>query len=455
MHRIFLIFLIFLTFFIFPTISIYAQDATTTKEEKEGPADSLRKFLDNIAGSLEYKFFGHFYKVKQDNILYAHELIMKLDTKYNLDKNTSLVLMPILRADNRHFTAGAIDRLQETENRRYHFNFKEAFLVRRGEKADFYLGKKIYSWGKAEGFNPTDNINPYDFLDFPDKEKIGVLLSAVEYSIGNYSVDVVFVPLFTPSRLPGQDNRWAGSAEGEITVSNAVIPADVTGEVRERELPAKTIANSQFATRIKTTISGWDFALSYYHGFDSVPVVEEEVVGLTKHYTPKYNKINNYGLSIATTFDKLEMHAEGAYRDTANGHDDDFLSYIIGGSYSWDELNLEFIEKISLYFEFAGEKVVNAKDNRKRFSSADYSRPLKRSVLGSLVFKFNEDVDFRIGGNYNLDEYDRYIQPKVTYKVSDKLKLKAGLDIMAGHKDTFWGKWRKNDRVFTNVLWYF
>lgn len=137
-----------------------------------------------------------------------------------------------------------------------------------------------------------------------------------------------------------------------------------------------------------------------------MPVVEEGIIDSTRHYTPKYNRISNYGLAIATTFDKLEVHAEGAYRDAANGYDDDFLAYIIGGSYSWDDLGLEFIEKISLYFEFAGERITNAKNSRKRFGSTDYSRPLKRSVLGSLIFKFNEDVDLRIGGSVQIEGKD-------------------------------------------------
>ncbi len=456
-HKNFSVALIFSILFFISAICAYAQETVTAEADKGSSDNSLREFFEkNVTASLEYKFFGHFRKVKQDNAQYVHELLMKFDAKYDFDKNTSIILTPILRTDTRHFTAGVIDRLQETEERKYHFNFKEGFLVTHGKNLDLYMGKKIYSWGKAEGLNPTDNINRYDFLDFPDREKIGVLSAAVEYSMGNYSVDIVFIPFFTPSRLPGQSNRWIGNIEGETTnFDNIIIPSDLSGEVHERDLPAKTLGNSQFAGRIKTTISGWDMALSYYRGFDSVPVVEEETIGSARHYTPKYNRISNYGLAIATTFDKLEVHAEGAYRDTAKGYDDDFLAYIIGGSYSWDDLGLEFIEKISLYFEFAGERITNAKDSRKRFSSTDYSRPLKRSVLGSLVFKFNEDVDLRIGGNYNIDEYDHYIQPKLTYKFSDKLKVKIGLDIMTGHKNTFWGKWRNNDRVFTNVLWYF
>ncbi len=425
---------------------------TAPKEEEKG---ALSGFMDRyVHGTLEYKFFGQFFKVKQDKKQFLNELILKLDAKRNLGEKASLILKPVLRADNRHFTSGVIDKIKETDERRYYVNFKELYAVTRGESLDFHVGKKLYTWGKAEGYNPTDVINPHDYLDFPDREKIGVFSASVEYAIGDYALDAVYIPFFTPSRLPGDKNRWTGTSEDDISNITGVagLPA---GDIKPRELPVNNIGNSQLASRLRATLSGWDFALSYYHGFDSAPVVEERMVNLIRQFTPKFNEINSYGFSTATTFDKLEAHLEALYRDTANGRDDDFISYIAGGSYSWDELGVEAFEKVTLYFEYAAEKVTNRKDSASFYSSDAYTRPFKNAVLGSLNVKFNEDTEFGLGGNYNIDEYDHFIQPKLTHKFSDKLKLKTGLDILTGHKDTFWGKWRKNDRAFLNMTYYF
>ncbi|MBI4824038.1 MAG: hypothetical protein HY805_07410 [Nitrospirae bacterium] len=369
-----------------------------------------------------------------------------------MGKGKSIVLKPLFRGDNRHFTQGVVDTAKEADERRYYVNFKEAYIAFRGEQADFYLGKRLYSWGKAEGFNPTDNINPYDFMDFLDREKLGVFSASVEYAIGESTVEVVLIPLFTPSRLPEQNNRWAGNVEDQVTITTvSQLPQ---ADLRGREVPANTLENTQMAGRLKTTISGWDFALSIYHGMDSIPAAEEEVIAGTTYYTPKFNPINEYGFATATTFDKLELHAEVSHRDTLHGNDDDFIAYIAGGSYSWDELG-ELIEKLSLYFEYAGEGITLGKRNPNRHSSSSYSRPFKNSVLGSLVFKFNEDAEFQLGGSYNISDDDYYIQPKATYKFSDKLKLKAGFDILRGDRETFWGKWRKNDRFFAHLIWHF
>lgn len=453
-----------LILFFCPAFSSYAEEPAETEAQTEDKTEdkkekTLGDFLMEFAkGSVEYKFFGQFHKVRQDRKQYLHELILNLDLKHEFREGSgkSIVLKPVFRADNRHFTQGVIDTAKETDERRYYVNFKEAYLALRGEKTDFYLGKKVYSWGKAEGFNPTDDINPYDFMDFLEREKIGVFSTSVEYAIGDSSVDVVFIPHFTPARLPGQNNRWSGNVEDQVTVSSTTtLPQLPQLEVRGRELPPNTPRNSQAGGRLKTTVSGWDFALSIYHGIDSIPVAEEEVIGITTYYTPRFNQVNEFGFATATTFDKLEVHAEASHRDTLHGNDDDFIAYIAGGSYSWDEFGLEFIEKVSLYFEYAGEEVTLGKRNPKRHSSSSYGRPFKNSVLGSLVFKFSEDADFQLGGSYNIDDYDYYLQPKATYKLSDRLKLKAGVDILRGDRETFWGKWRKNDRIFTHLIWHF
>ena len=63
-------------------------------------------------------------------------------------------------------------------------------------------------------------------------------------------------------------------------------------------------------------------------------------------------------------------------------------------------------------------------------------------------------MDFRVTGSYNIDEYDSYFQPKLTYKFSDRLILQAGFDIFSGDEDTFWGKWKDNDRIFSFIKYY-
>ncbi|MDP6569645.1 MAG: hypothetical protein QGF57_00230 [Candidatus Marinimicrobia bacterium] len=67
------------------------------------------------------------------------------------------------------------------------------------------LGKQIISWGVADGNNPTDNLNPYDyyFLFSPGADrKIGVWSAALTYYWHDWAVQSVLIPEHTPNRLP-------------------------------------------------------------------------------------------------------------------------------------------------------------------------------------------------------------------------------------------------------------
>ena len=71
------------------------------------------------------------------------------------------------------------------------------------------LGKQFIRWGKADILNPTDRFAPRDFLEVTDDEFLAVIGARGQYERGAHSIDVVWVPTFTPSRTPLIGGRWA------------------------------------------------------------------------------------------------------------------------------------------------------------------------------------------------------------------------------------------------------
>ena len=69
-------------------------------------------------------------------------------------------------------------------------------------------GKQFIRWGKTDIVTPTDHFAPRDFLGVIDTEFLAVTGARAVAQIGNESVDVVWVPRFTPSRMPLIDQRW-------------------------------------------------------------------------------------------------------------------------------------------------------------------------------------------------------------------------------------------------------
>src|SRR5450432_585117 len=120
--------------------------------------------------------------------------------------------------------AGALDARadthQETE-RTLDFSWwdrgrqRPAFAVRRLSvaytrgKLTFEAGKQFIRWGKADVLNPTDRFAPRDFVNVIDTDFLGITAARLTYGTQSDTIDLVFSPRLTPSRVPLLNQRWA------------------------------------------------------------------------------------------------------------------------------------------------------------------------------------------------------------------------------------------------------
>src|SRR4051812_33564149 len=112
------------------------------------------------------------------------------------------------------------DTYHETE-RRLHLSWwdrerqRPAFAVRRLSatysrgKLTIEAGKQFVRWGKTDVLNPTDRFAPRDFVNVLDNEFLGITAGRLTYGTQANTIDLVFSPLLTPSRVPLLNQRWA------------------------------------------------------------------------------------------------------------------------------------------------------------------------------------------------------------------------------------------------------
>ena len=144
----------------------------------------------NVEGELEI-----------DHITYFKQLENKIN-----GRNQGLVFLKL--SSQLNSTASFCSSLEfrddlsnNTRNRAY---LNEAFIDLTFDDMDFRIGKQIYNWGKADGINPVDALNPTDFSDIldTDDETIGLLSLNATYYFKNFSLQGIFIPEFTSSVLP-------------------------------------------------------------------------------------------------------------------------------------------------------------------------------------------------------------------------------------------------------------
>ncbi len=412
--------------------------------------DSLSSQLarDLSGGEAVLSLFAQFEDHPRDDINYPIGLWIKQELELGFSQSWSLQGALSYHGDNRHYTAGILDEVVEESQRRYHFNFREAYLRYQGNHVSFSVGKKIYSWGKADSFNPTDNLNPLDHLDFLYSEKKGILSSALSLSGNTAGLDLVWVPLFTPSRVPALDNRWI------VNPSN-FLPGDLSQySFAAADLPERDLSNSQAALRLWMTRWGFDLALTAYRGFDPIPAVQASLDLQTAALviTPVFNEIEEYGLALSRSIGGTTLNFESSYRITESDFDDDFLSFVLG-------INRNFyiggwFEEIILIAEYADEGWIHFKQNDNRLTT-NLSRPFQDTFNLDLTFKVSEDTSFNLRGSFNAQDVDSLLAPQLILRFSDAFKLETGLHIFDGKAGTFWGNWADNDRFFAQLTYYF
>jgi len=409
-----------------------------------------------IKGEVTFKNFSYFRETANDDQNFYDEGILEVGWRRRWEQWGSLSLVLQARGDDAGFAEGIRFQIPDTSEHRSILAVKEAVATLRRGPFELSLGKQMFAWGTADAFNPTDRINPYDYLDVPDSEKLGVYSAAARLGAGPASLTLVVVPFFTPSRLPLSDSRWT-----------PVPPPGFIAVVDDRELPGRDIQNMQYAARLRATVSGWDFSASYYEGFEDLPAFRQSTAVVAPgvvvpRFTPVYTRIRAAGADFSTTWRGFEFHGEGAFTFVqSNGRRDDFQG-IAGFNRTWDGLGLRWLERVTFILEYAREFALGSVRDSTIVEAGGASQvgdlladnAFRDTVVGRLKLDVSDDTQVQLTGLLDLTQSPSYyVKLNVSHRLSAAWLVEAGLDLMGGARDTFWGRWRDNDR-FSFLLRY-
>jgi hypothetical protein len=411
-----------------------------------------------LKGTAIFKNFTHFDTSGNDPQLIRDEGLVRLEFARRLAPWSDVRVVGEVRKDDDDLTDGVNFQIQQKDLRRSVLGFPEAVLTLRGGPLDVLLGKQIYAWGTADAFNPTDNLNAYDYLDPIDYEKLGLWSAAFRLTGGATTATFVVVPAFVPSRLPLPRSRWTPA-----------LPEGFVGTAGDREVPGISLANIQYAARVRTTVRGVDVSASYFDGFEHIPVLRvgsTTVAGASVPlFTPVFTRVKAPGLDVSTTYGKFELHAETAARFVESNGRDDRWQGIAGFNYTWDSLPLPGVEQIVFLAEYAREIRLHSRPNSDilpldavpGLGDLISSTVFREAFIGRALVKLNEDTQVKLSAvvDFHRDP-NAYVQPKVTHRFTDALVFEGGLDLFAaGERESVWGRFRRNNRLFVFLKYFF
>ena len=416
-----------------------------------------------ITFELQYRGYGEENVVEARRHFLEGEIVGSFQGRFGDRLHYSLT--PQIRFDNAGRTESGFVFSERTRARPL-ATFREAFAAWYGDVYEITVGKKIFSWGVGEGFRPADNLNPYDFLDVPAAEKIGIPALAMYRYGENVSTQLVYVPVFIPGRLPGTGNRWVFEDAETMEQIHETFGDWYTIVDGGRLLPPGVPKNAQYALKLNSSslVMGWDLFLEYFQGHYSSGVLYlDQVVFPTGEpdtglQAPRliikmvYPACREIAAGVSTTAGNWEFHAEGALHHTLDRQKDDSVSeYIAGFTHTLYDPGLPFLQELRGTVEYAGIAVTRERPSESRYSGAGFGRGLDNTLLTNLRLQFSGDTYLDLGTAVNLDPGDRYSWIAFSQRVWDRITLEVDCQVFAGPPESFFGGWDKNDRLVLRI----
>ena len=431
-----------------PSVPHYSEDGkdTTTMlgrlNERWNESSLAERYKEHFKTRLEYRNFTYFENGnRQDQRRSLNEFQTEVEYDTMMGDNIRVYIDALLWLDDDDYAKGFIDELEDDDVKRNKLNLPEFFADLYFDDSDLRIGKQVVAWGKADSVNPTDNINPEDSSNLFEEEEIGVPAIKVNYYIDDFNIEGVFVPTFTPTRLPPLDTRLS-----VVDISESPLP------INDPELPSNNIHNSQYGIRVSTTYKGWDFSASFYDGINNFPNVRLEQ---DFSITPIYNKIRVIGADFATTFNRWGVHGEAAQFLSDGDREDSYIQYVLGIDYKRSDIIFE--HDLFAIVEYIGEHVTEEARSTLPFETgAMVGRVFSNSLFVHIEYEFNDYFVLDCEGLVNLDNgEDYYLNPEFSYDVNDNLTISVGFDLLGGPSDTFFGQFDESDRIVTKLTYTF
>lgn len=409
----------------------------------------------SINGFFEYDNITYFNTI-DDKVNGRNQAILQLELSHNVSSFANVFGSLEIRND----------QADASRNRVY---LDEAYLNLYLGNFDIRLGKQIFAWGRADGFNPTDNLSAWDYTDILDTEdeKVGTISGKVIYYWDDITLEGVLIPSFNNSILPSQNSRWFPNLSSKITnpyypySGNKLLSANYTlGNAVE---PKYSFKNFQYALKFSGTYSGWDFSISWFDGFDDLPYlytntsIDSTFTNADITIKQNYYKRKSIGADFSTIINNIGFRGEVAYYITSDWDgnnpaiDNPYLQYALGIDYTFNDI----INDDNLFVILQWIQELQIPDNNAVYTITDLNHIFQKSFMAKIDYNFTLFSKVYLQGVYNLDSEDWWFQPGIDWSVMEGVNLTVLFDILGGNENTFFGTFADNDRVQFKVKYNF
>lgn len=347
---------------------------------------------------------------------------------------------------------------QQGDQRQLFVDLREAYVDAYFGDLDLRLGQQIIVWGRADAFNPTNNLTPSDLrIRSPneDDRRVGNVGARAYYNLSPVRLEAVWMPLYLPVEFPA-----------------VAIPEFVT--LTEPDFPGMALSYGTYAGRLHLELSSFETSVSYLHGYAPLPgfalagpIVVGPLAEVPIARTAYQHDVIGFDFSTAIA-DEIGVRGEAAYRMPADYEGNAHVAkpdvqYVLGldksfGSVSaiaqymgryvmdWEEIPPPLVAvSANALSQFtavspAVQQTVEGEIARRNQSLFQQLAEVQHLVSLRLEWlTLHETLSLSAIGLMNFTTEEWAVFPKAEYKVTDGMSATVGGEIYAGPDGTLFG----------------
>jgi hypothetical protein len=348
------------------------------------------------------------------------EALVHYDVTYGFGPRWKLTGGTETRMDTHHQTERAFHiNIDDRGRQRPNFSIRRVSVIHNRGPVTIEVGKQLIRWGKADILNPTDRFAPRDFLAVVDNDILAVHAARMIFERKSNSIEVVAQPLFTPSRTPLVNQRWA------------VLPEQIR-DIPMNEQGSRLPGGTQWGARWNHVGLGYEMSLSFFDGHNHLPLFEGSFNGREIDFRRFFPQMRMYGADAAVPFKWLTLKAEAAYFTSNTPQADEYALYVIqlaGQS-----------GKTSFVGGYAGEAVTR---RRTQFNFAP-DRGLARAFLGRASYDIDANRSVALETAVRENGNGLWLKAEYSKAWGQNWRGTTGFTLLRGAPTDFLGQYRRN-----------
>jgi hypothetical protein len=296
------------------------------------------------------------------------------------------------------------------------------------------LGKQFVRWGKTDIIVPTDRFAPRDFLTVMDAPYLAITVARATVQFGSHTVEAVWAPRFTPSRIPLLEQRWT------------VRPASVPASVSLVETPAAFPTASQAGIRWGEIRGRVEYSVSFYDGFNHLPDIRAgafDADATRIEFSRAYPPIRTYGADAAIPLRWFTLKTEAAYLTSSSATTDEYLLYVVQ------------LERQTGEWRFVAGYAGEAVTERRSALTFAPDRGLSRAVLGRMSYTIDSNRAVELEAAARQDGKGVYAKAEYSQARGQNWRTTLSGVFLGGDRDDFIGQYRRNSQLRLSLRYSF